>query len=226
MRTELEERAWLGDHFSVRLGGSKSDEGEHYSIRTPDGLLHHLMCDSFPELDYGHFRQDILSSASNTLSPYGCSTTDAEPERFSILNNVWRDIVAAYLGIDFSRMTERYWDFQVFANVSEPGGRRVYSPDSPNLFCDPRGASAMGLLQALVGLKLDRVERLLSISPLSIPAEAPILPLADWERRRVPRASVGCEGGQVRVDLSERELVDAAGELAIDPHLELRWGGS
>ncbi len=226
MRTQFEEHAWARDHFIVRLGGSESGEREHYSICTPDGLLHHLMCDSFPELDYGRFRQDILSSASNTLSRYGSAAAAAEPERFSILDNVWRDVVAAYLGIDFSRMTERYRDFCVSANASEPGGRRVDPPSSPNLLSDARGASTMGLLQALLGLKLDRVERSITISPLSIPAEAPILPLADWERGLVPRASVGCEGNQMRVDVSERDLVDAAGDLAIDPHPELRWGGS
>ena len=78
----------------------------------------------------------------------------------------------------------------------------------------------------MVGLKLDRVEGRVFISPLSVPAEAPILPLANWEECRVPWISARCEGTQVTADVQERELVDAAGEFAIDPHPEVRWGGS
>ena len=135
-------------------------------------------------------------------------------------------MVAAYLGVSFLHMVQRYWDLQVSGNVGEPGGCYVDSPGSRNLSCDPRGAALIGILQALIGLKLDRVERTLIISPISIPSSTPILPLAYWEAGRVPWAHVRGEGNQVTVDASEYDLVNAAGELLVDPHHDLRCGGA
>ncbi|UCD58497.1 MAG: hypothetical protein JSV16_05125, partial [Candidatus Hydrogenedentota bacterium] len=151
LRTKLEERARPGDHFNVGSGnggqdaaenrrGPTADEDDRYSIHTLKGLLHHLMCDSFPELDYGLLRQDTLSSATHTLSDYGCASAGAGRDKFSISQNIWRDITAAYLGINFALMAERYWSFQVLANVNGCGGCYVDSHDSRNLACDPRGA--------------------------------------------------------------------------------------
>lgn len=181
------------------------------SIQWVDGLLHHVICDSFPELDYARIRQIILSGKAGS-------------DQLAISQNIRSDLVAAYLGVNYIRKAQRYWDSQVSENVGGCAGCYVDSPGSHSLSCDPRGAALIGILQALIGLKLDRVERTLTISPVSIPSSMPILPLAYWEAGRVPWAHVRGERNQVTVDVSEYDLVDAAGELSVDAHRDLRCG--
>ncbi len=234
MKETLERTAWQNDHFTLRPlaelensgreNGEERAGGEEYSIGTADGLLYHFICDSFPEMDYALIKQDIISSLERTLSTYGCVTTTEGPRSISVSRNLARDIIGAYLGVNFERMTERYWNFQQSGVPRESS--YIDSSESLHLLPDPRGAISIGILQALIGLKIDRVEGELIVSPLSVPAELPLLPLCSWEEMRAPRASVMCEGSRVVVEVSERDLADAGGELVTDPHPELRWGGS
>ncbi|MBI5116228.1 hypothetical protein HZA56_07110 [Candidatus Poribacteria bacterium] len=237
MKAVFRERAWLEDHFSLSLtretdplveqaSGKDQVEWAEYCITTPIGLLHHLMCDYFPDLDPKLFVQDILSSAAKTLSDHGCVSAAEKPNKLSISLNICRDIAAAYFGLDFIRMAQRYWSLQTAANSSEAGSGYVDSPDFRRNLPDPRGAVAIGLCQALLGLKLDRIEGGLFVSPLSVPAEGPILPLADWQNRRTPWVSVKCEGSHMTAQVDARDLVENVGEFAIDPHPELKWGGA
>jgi hypothetical protein len=237
MKAVFRECAWLEDHFSLSLAreadpsveearGKTLDEKAGYCIATPTGLLHHLMCDYFPDLDPKLFAQDILSSATKTLSDYGCISAGEKPGNPSVSLNIYRDIVAAYFGLDFIRMAQRYWSLQTVANSSGAASGYIDSPDFRRNPPDPRGGVAIGLCQALLGLKLDRVEGGLFVSPLSVPAEGPILPLADWQNRRTPWVSVKCEGSHVTAQVDARDLVETVSEFAIDPHPELKWGGA
>jgi len=213
----------IGEALTEEL--SPGQDRDHH-LGGGGALLHLLMSDSFPELDYGNIAGHILSSGKDR--PTGRMLQHAGNESYEspVSENLWLDLVAAYLGIDFIRKAQRYWASRIFADAAGDGGDNADSRRCVNLAGDPQGACAIGLLQAAIGLKLDRVEGNIVISPLSIPSKIPLLPLADWEERRAPWANVKCEGGRIAADVEGRDLIEAAGEFAVDPHRELKWGGS
>ncbi len=168
-------------------------------------LLHHLMCDHLPEIDHVEVRRNLLGSQS------GLGENGHPADSGGFLDA----LTAAYFGIRFS-------DSLLPRKAAIPPASH---PVNSALADTERNWAAFGIIQALLGLKFDRVEQTFSISPLSVPAHLPLIPFADWQNMHVPRVDVWCEGNQVKADVSKGGLVEHKLNFAVEPHRELKWRG-
>jgi hypothetical protein len=166
-----------------------------------DGLLHHVICDNLPQLDPAVIRK-FFSSPSTADSLNGAPAAQ---------HNLSHDITAAYFGFNFLQ-----------SQHDRDGGFNQNGNSTLNVSFTGAGATAIGIIQALMGVKLDRVEQTLSISPLCVPAYLPLLPLVDWENRRVPWVEIWSEGLTVRADIAGAGQIKEKLDFAVDPHRELR----
>jgi len=223
IRHTLDETAWLGDHYAVCIdkradlrkpsswsSGVEPDRGElpgwdAYSIYTANGLLYLLMTGRRPELDYSRIVSDIVTSAKHSLSEYGCFHSSADHSNMWVSQNIWRDLVAAYLGVDQLDMADRYWAFELFENTTGTEGKGGCFIDTygwNNLCYYPRGITSIGILYAMAGLTIDRVAGKLRINPIRRPLRIPIPTLADWSAGKVPWLEIR-QSGEVIIEGKE-----------------------
>ena len=126
-----------------------------------------------------------------------------------VSQNIWRDIAAAYLGIDYLDNIERYWALQKYINTEKYGSFTdvyVFSSDTTSLDYYPRGVAAFGLINALAGLQINRPEGIISIAPLRVPLRIPLTAFAQWDRGAVPWLVVTREAGQLDVRIEGPDL--------------------
>lgn len=180
------------------------------------GLLFHALTDALPELDPTRVRDDISTALEACAGPWGSRHSSAEPAKGWISQNLARDIVAAYFGIDLLDQAARYWAFEQAQNTTGPGGAFVDTIGPNWLSYYPRGAVAMGLLAAAAGLRLDRAGERLTLGPPRVPARVPLLPLADWAAGRVPWATFRFVDGRLAVEFTNEDLVRAVGDVNIE----------
>ncbi len=235
----LDQQAWLGDHYAVTLdrttegltdpwSGRPLPPGElvgwnAYSLYTSNGLLYLLATDptagaNLPPGDYARYRQDLKASLNHSLTEYGCTHSSTDQSNIWVSQNLHRDLIAGYLGEDLGDLTERYWAFEQFENSQGRGGCFVDTYGNNHLHYYPRGITSLGLLNALAGMRLDRVAGKLLLNPVRVPLRVPLLALADWGTGRIPWANFRLEGGQVALELENQDLL-AGLELVILPPL-------
>ncbi|MEA3403807.1 MAG: malectin domain-containing carbohydrate-binding protein [Armatimonadota bacterium] len=194
---------------------------DSYSIYTTNGLLYPMRSGmEVGGLDLERLRRDLRRAAGETMQGYGSPHTSHE-ENMWVSQNIWRDMAAAYLGIDYVDNIERYWDLQRYINTRKFGAFTdvyVYGRDSTSLDYYPRGVAAYGLYAALAGLQFDRTRGVLSLSPLRTPLRLPLTMFADWEAERIPWLIV--EG-----DPSEPAVRIEGGELPEGMQVRLRPRG-
>lgn len=211
----IEQAAWLGDHFAVcvdssavgvrdvwtnqYLTESELAGWDAYSIYTGNGLLLELLTAQPPRFSVSRLRQDIHSAERETLSFYGCGHSSAEPENVWISQNVWRDLLAAYLGqpTPFT-LAGHYWDMQVMSNTGGQSKGFIDTYINNNLCFYPRGAVAMGYLLAYPRLVINRLASdgpRVSVDPSrDRPQRWPLLALADWKAGKIPVCVVTHDG--------------------------------
>lgn len=198
----LEEQAWRGDHYAICLPQTakglrdvwtgrevKEDElkgWEAYSIYTANGLLYLLATGVNPALDWQRIKEDIVSACRQSLTPYGCTHSSFDVSNVWISQNMWRDMIAAYLGIDLIDLTQNYNRFLEMENVQGRGGCFVDTYGWNWLSYYPRGVTAFGYLPALAGLKVDYEKKTAIVSPVRFPCRIPLVLLADWKSGSVP----------------------------------------
>ena len=227
----LDARAWEGTGYRVSLLnatdtamnpwlGAMHDgplfDAAARSPWTTLGLLYHGLVDAMPAVDLDRVRSDIVTALEACAGPWGSRHSSAEPVKGWISQNLARDIVAAYVGIDLLGEAARYWAFEQAQTTSGPGGAFVDTIGPTFLSYYPRGATAMGLLAAAAGLRLDRSAERLTLSPPRVPGRVPLLPLADWEHGKVPWATFRFVGGHLSVDFTHEDLVRAVGDVNIE----------
>ena len=227
----LDARAWDEDGYRVSLlraddtvqnpWTGEVHDGPLFDVdaRSPWttlGLLYHALVDALPDLDPARVRDDIGTALTACAGPWGSRHSSAEPANGWISQNLARDIVAAYFGIDLLGQAGRYWAFQQAQNTTGAGGAFVDTIAANFLGYYPRGAVAFGLLAAAAGLRLDRAGERLTLSPPRVPARVPLLPLADWEQGRVPWASFRFAGGRLVTEFTHEDLVHAVGDVNIE----------
>jgi hypothetical protein len=166
-----------------------------------DGLLHHIMCDNLPELNASALRKACFAQGGNPV----CS--HAAP-------SILRDITRAYFGHNLLQ-SQRYRSVEL--SLKNGGGSNSVPAASSN-------AAAFGLIQGLLGVKIDRVEQRVSLSPLCAPARLPLLPLADWEAQRAPWVEVWCEGSHMKTALLDGGFLEEKLDFGVDPHPKLILG--
>jgi len=132
----LNERGWLGDHFAVTVdrssaglvdpaSGDALPEGElpgwdAYSIYAPNGLLYLFMANvKMPRWRLARFATDIENAARALWTEYGSPHSSHDAPVWTS-QNLWRDYVAAYLGVDMLSNAEAYWDYQLMSG-DNPG---------------------------------------------------------------------------------------------------------
>ena len=215
--TDTAENPWTGTAHPAPLGDVAA-----YSPWTTLGLLYPALVDGLPDIDPAHVRADLLAALEACAGPWGSRHSSVEPVRGWISQNIARDIVAAYFGIDLLSQSSRYWGFQQAQNTSGAGGAFVDTMAANFLGYYPRGAVAMGLVAAAAGLRLDRAAERLTLSPPRVPARVPLLALADWEHGRVPWATFRLGAGRVVAEFTNDDLLLAVGDVNVEfgPALE------
>lgn len=228
IRRTLDEKAWLDDHYAVCLERTVEDlvdvwtgkplSGEligwdAYSIYTANGLLYLLLSGNEPELNRSRLRIDIVNSYWKSLTEYGCTHTSADESNVWVSQNLWRDFVAAYLGIDLPDNSSRYFALQAFMNSFGLTKGYIDTYLTNDLCFHPRGTTSIGYLLALCGLQIDRVRNIICLKRTALyPCRAPLLPLADWERKIVPAVVYQLTDGQMEAKLEHLEVL---GDLQI-----------
>jgi hypothetical protein len=225
----LNEKAWIKDHFAVTLtrtteglvdpwSGEALPEGElegwdDYSIYTANGMLYLFLANiKMPRWKQARFAQDIESAERATRTPYGSRHTAGADSTVWFSQNLWRDYVGAYLGIDMLNNVESYWDYQVLTGDNPKASLYYDTTPENNLNFYPRGATVFGAAMSAAGLKLNRLEGELQICPVRGTLRVPLLPLVDWEEMRAPWLTVRSREGVATARISNRDLL---GDLTV-----------
>lgn len=194
--------------------GSTYDSGppsgwDSYSVYTTNGLVYPMRAGlSIEGLDLSRLRTDLRNAASRTMGEYGSPHTSHESNMW-VSQNIWRDIGAAYLGIDYVDHIERYWSLQKYINTEKYGAFTdvyVYSSDSTSLDYYPRGVAAFGLINALAGLQIDRAAGVVSVAPLRTPLRIPLTAFARWDEGVIPWLVITGAGDRVQVGIEGADL--------------------
>ncbi|MCS7252797.1 MAG: DUF4965 domain-containing protein [Armatimonadota bacterium] len=201
--------AWLGDHYAVCL--SKAVHGwDAYSIYTANGWLLPFMVGVKPEVDVQRLRIDLANSTERTWKGFGSTHTSIDAVMW-ISQNIWRDCLAAYLGIDMIGHGRSYWNLLYTLNRTS-GGAFIDSYNYENGYGSlryyPRGMAASAYLQAQAALSLNRLERKITFKPLRKTLRIPLPQLADWDAEKIPSIEIGFAEGKPAVNLTHRELLE------------------
>lgn len=194
---------------------------DSYSIYTTNGLVYPMGTGlSVPGLDLERLRTDLRNATAATLGEFGSPHTSHEDNMW-VSQNIWRDLAAAYLGIDYLDHIERYWDVQRHINTRKFGAFTdvyVYGRDSTSLDYYPRGVAAFGMLEAPAGLQFDRVRGVVSLAPLRSPLRLPLTMFADWQAGTMPWLTI--EGGANAPTVRVEGVLPAGLELRLRPRGE------
>ena len=194
-------QGWLGDHYPISLADPASFQ--HYSMWTTHGLLYALRSGMPLDANVERLRIDLISSTRRTMREHGCvhSTVD---HRGWLTQNLWRDCIAAYLGIDLSHNLRRYLGHGEYVSYEDttilevanelmvvPGATadHRYAGEThsfPMVDGHPRPACGFGLLYALAGVQYDALEQRQSFRPAAFPLRIALTHMADWAQERVP----------------------------------------
>ena len=202
----IEQRAWASDHYTPQpaLGaGPMTDSwidadlevqqrsgNEAYCINTAGALLMSIMAGQPALLDADRLLSDITGSQRETLGPYGCSESSTHPERIYLGHNLWRDHLARYAGNSAPSFSQCYWDLQTQCNGGgqSMGFAETYVNDDRPF--SSAGIVSFGYLLSYPRLVIDRLApggARISIDPVRNYCQRwPLLPLADWQARKIP----------------------------------------
>ena len=224
LRRTLEREAWLGDRYAVTLtrttdglvnawSGEPLPPGElegwdAFSIYTTSGCVYPMIAGLTLRLKRTRLAADVDAATRETMTPIGSRHSSAGRPVVWISQNLWRDIAAAYLGLDMLNNIERYWDYEVQQGGSDIPSVFYDTSLTNNLCCYPRGTASLGWVYAASGLVLNRLNGTTEIHPLRDTLDVPLLPLVDWKARRAPWLRVRREGRRRVVTVENEELLE------------------
>lgn len=213
IKNTMEKEAWVGDHYAVCLPqsgkdlydvwtGKQLDSGElfgwdAYSLYTANGLLWLLATGLKPDLDYNRLITDLQKSMKKSLTLFGCTHSNVDRSNVWLSQNMWRDQIAAYLGIDYSSMSERYWRFLEWENTQGRGGCFVDTYGWNWLSYYPRGITAFGTLAASIGMQVNIQQQTIELFPIHCPCKFPLVIVADWQNGMVPWVEFWIDNGEL-----------------------------
>jgi len=232
LRTTLDSKGWLVDHYAVALSPSTTGvidawKGkpvrpqdfvgwDAYSIYTANGLLYPHLVGSLVRVNTRRIRADLVNAMAHTQTEYGCSHTSECKDRMWVSQNLWRDYVAAYMDVDVLNNADRYWAYQIAAGRSRPV-TCYYDTVGNNLCFYPRGITAIGVFFAACRFQLDRVAGRCRVEPLCDQLDLPLLALARWDMHQVPRLLVHRSNQQRHVKVSYRNCLRGLDFAVIQP---------
>lgn len=220
----LNEKAWVKDHYAVTLTrtteglvdpwtGTPLPDGElegwdDFSIYTANGLLYLYLANiKMPRWNEARFARDIENAERATRQRYGSSHTASGDRTVWFSQNLWRDYVAAYLGIDMLQNIESYWDYQVLTGDNQASSLYYDTTPENNLNFYPRGATVLGAPMSAAGMRLNRIEGELHLCPVRKTLRVPLLPLVDWREMRAPWLVVRSRQGVTVAQITEEDLL-------------------
>jgi hypothetical protein len=222
---------WHGDHYPISLADAAS--AHHYSMWTPHGLLYPLRSGMTLTLDLDRLRIDLIVSTAHTLREHGSVHSTADVRGW-LTQNLWRDMIAAYLGLDYTAHLRRYLGHGEYVSYEDttilevanelmivPGAVAAHTyagetHDHPLIDGHPRPACGFGLPYALAGVQVDRVEDRLRFAPVVFPLKIALTHLADWDeerlawvtfRRSVPNQDAGAQPSRITVEVEGDALI-------------------
>ena len=207
--TATMKKAWLGDHYPVSI--DKTIPGwDAYSIYTANGWLLHFIVGVSPQVDIQRIRIDIINSTKVTWRGYSSTHTSVDVTTF-ISQNIWRDCIAAYLGVDMIKNARSYWGLQWTLNRTT-GGAFVdsynYDTGYSSLRYYPRGMAAICYILALGGVSFNALEKKIVVQPLRENVVIPLPWLSDWASKRIPSIEMRLSEGKPQVSISHKELLE------------------
>lgn len=192
---------WLGDHYPISLADKASYH--HYSMWTTHGLLYPLRNGMNLDIDLDRLRIDLINSTRRTMREHGCVHSTADVRGW-LTQNLWRDCIAAYLGVDMSDNLRRYLGHGEYVSYEDttilevanelmvvPGAvaDHTYAGEThefPMVDGHPRPACGFGLPYALAGVQFDGIEKRITFDPVAFPLKIALTHLADWHNEQVP----------------------------------------
>jgi len=199
----------MGWQGATQTSSAPAAGWDSYSIYTTNGLVYPMRAGlQVDGLDVPRLRADLRQATAETMGEYGSPHTSHETNMW-VSQNIWRDIAAAYLGIDYIDNTDRYWDAQKHINTTRYGAFTdvfVYGSGSTSLDYYPRGVAAFGLYDALAGLQINLPEGLVSVAPLRTPLRLPLTAFAKWNEGTVPWLVIEGEGEEITARVEGAEL--------------------
>ncbi|MDR0425755.1 MAG: DUF4965 domain-containing protein [Clostridiales bacterium] len=231
----IENNAWTTDHYAVTLSKkirsvgnlyrgnfdtAEDKGGQAYSIYTGNGLLFPMLCGEMPAFDLGRLKTDIISSEKKCRTRFGGTHSSTDKANVWISQNIWRDLCAAYFGVDMLSNLDSYRDFEGFENSDGRGGCFIDTYGWNGLRYYPRGIAVLGYTAAAAGLSVNRRENTVAFKPVRAPLRVPLLALADWTEGVVPFLKAEVIGGRVFVEIvlagGEKIIVQSGETLELD----------
>jgi hypothetical protein len=207
--TATMKKAWLGDHYPVSI--DRAIPGwDAYSIYTANGWLLPLIVGVSPQVDVQRMRIDIINSTKATWRGYSSTHTSVDVTTF-ISQNIWRDCIAAYLGVDMVKNARSYWSLQWTLNRTT-GGAFVdsynYDTGYSSLRYYPRGMAVVCYILAIGGISFNALERKIVIQPLFENVVIPLPQFSDWASKRIPSIELRPSEGKPRISIRHKELLE------------------
>jgi hypothetical protein len=209
---------WSGQAMHGELEG-----WDAYHIYTTNGLALLDMVGYEPLLDPERLRQDIRNATPRTLGKYGCRHTSyvsqkptdllvpglagSAPQVGWVSMNMFRDIAAAYRGIDLFDLSDCYWDWQCTTNTQKFAAffETFYGN---NLHFYPRGIAIYGYFEAAAGFVYDACRNYQQIKPVRSNLQVPLLYFADWRRGTAPMVQVSMNGDAVSASIQDMDATN------------------
>lgn len=211
---KIEIEAWLGDHYGVCMERSAAGvidpstglpadhfeltDWDAYCIYTGNALLLPTMIGQPPLLSESRLKRDLLAADRENLGRYGDGHTSDDPDNIRISQNLWRDMLARYMGLGGRSSAGLYWDMQVMSNTGTQSYGYIDTYIHNALAFYPRGIVAIGYFLSAPRLVIDRLApggKYITVEPnTGSPQRWPLLPLADWHAGRVPVCVVDLDG--------------------------------
>ena len=213
---KIEDAAWMGDHYAVAADKSAfeivdPDTGaplpydelpgwDAYSIFTGNGLLLPEMIGRPPILDRDRLMLDCNRANVECKGRYGDGHTSYEPQNCRISQNLWRDMLARYLGLGGPGSAQDYWDLQTMSNTHSQNLGYTDTYIHNRLHNYPRGMVTLGYFLSSPKLMIDRLTpggtgTYITVDPdRHHPQRWPLLPLADWQAGKIPVCVVHDDG--------------------------------
>ena len=214
--TTLIKRCWRDDHFAICLDRSiQARDG--CSMHAANGLLYLLLTDTEIPLPLELFAQDIQVHQQRLMKRYGCTHSEADYTTW-VSQNMWRDLIGLYLGIDTLGNARRYRDFELSRNAWDTGaftdvyryGRHLVDLDRY-----PRGIAALGYLYAVAGVAINKVSGKLKICPQRTMLNIPLVSEADWKRMRLPWVRLTPEDAWTEFEISDFACLSGFREIEL-----------
>jgi hypothetical protein len=185
-----------------------------YTILTSNGLLYLMRADTPYGLDAGRIKDDLVNASKMTWREVGNPHIGDPDDRGMWLSaNIWRDMTASYLGLDWSSNFDAY---RRAVNMKKKHNEGVFADSyfydtKPQWEWDltyyPRGITAIGVPSALAGMRIDAPNKTLHFKPVRGDLKFPLFMFADWEKGVVPWVTVSEKDGKRAVALSEQQLL-------------------